>query len=240
MKTKSICIVLAVVCGLLSSCDYESIRVSRYVTKREVNYSDFNGLKVSNAFNAYITFSDTEEKIEIEANENLHDKVILEKVGNDLIVKLKKHTIVGGKVTLNIFITTKSITDFDISGASNLTLENELVAQNASIELSGASEFYGELRVNRLELGTSGASRIQLFGSTGYLDASLAGSSELRGYDFTVEGLDIRLSGASDAYLTVTESIDIRASGVSTLNYKGSAVINNKNLSGASEINKKD
>lgn len=239
MKTKSIRIVIALVCGLLSSCEYETIRASRHVTKREVNYSDFNGIKVSNAFNAYITFSDTEEKIEIEANENLHDNVVLKIEGNDLIVKLKKHTIVGGKVTLNVFITTKRITHFDISGASNLTLENALVAENASIELSGASEFYGELRVNRLEVDTSGASRIELFGSTGYLDASLKGSSELRDYDFTVEELDIRLSGASDAYLRVTESIDIRASGASTLNYKGGAVVNNKNLSGASKINKK-
>ena len=240
MKTKSIHIVLAVVvCGLLSSCEYDTVRASRHISKMEVNYSGFSGLKISNAFNAYVTFSDTEEKIVIEANENLHDKVILEIEGNDLIVKLKKHTIVGGKVTLNVFITTKRITHFDISGASSLTLENALVAENASIELSGTSKFYGELHVNRLELDSKGVSRTRLFGSTRYLDASLRGSSELIDYDFNIDALDIRLSGASDAYLKVTESIDIRASGASVLNYKGNAVVNNKDLSGASKINKK-
>ena len=52
--------------------------------------------------------------------------------------------------------------------------------------------------------------------------------------------LFIDLSGASDAYLTVTELIDIKASGASSLKYKGDALIDHKDLSGASEIIKKD
>lgn len=241
MKSTALFIGFTVICCLiLSSCDYERIQASGDITTREVNYSDYNGLKVSNAFNAYVAFSDMEEHIEIEANDNLHDKIIVRKEGDDLVVKLEKHTNVRGKATLNVYITTKKIDHFNISGASNLTLENELVADKVKIILSGASEFYGGLSLNRLELDSSGASNINIFGSIRELDASLSGSSELKDYDVLVDKLDIDLSGASDAYLTVNEAIEVRASGASKLNYKGDAVVNDKNLSGASEINKMD
>lgn len=239
MKTKSIYIGLIGICSLLFSCDRETIRASNTVTTEEVNFSDYSGLRISNAFNAYVTFSDTEEKIEIEANENLHDYIIVAKERNTLVVKFRRNTNLRGNVTLNIYISTGNITNFDVSGASSITLENELVSQNTSIELSGASNFYGEISTSRLELDARGASGIDIFGSTDHLDASLEGSSGLRDYDLAVKHLDIRLSGASDAYLSVAETLDISASGASALNYKGDAAIGRKKLSGASQIIKK-
>ncbi len=240
MKTKSVVIGLVFLCGLLTSCDHESIRAKGAVTVNEVQLSSYTGLKVSHAFEAYVKFSDSEEKIEIEANVNLHDIIVVKKEGNNLIVGLKKNTNVRGNATLKVYITTKNINYFDISGASSLLLENELNAQTAEIRMSGASTFSGEIYVNELELESSGASDISLFGNTDILDASLSGSSKIGNYELMTKELFIDLSGASDAYLTVTELIDIKASGASSLKYKGDALIDHKDLSGASEIIKKD
>lgn len=240
MKTKAIYIGLIILSTLLTSCDYEAVRARGEVTSREVNFSDYSGLRVSDAFNVYIRLSESEEKIEIEANENLHDKIIVEMEGSVLQIKLKNHTAIRGNATMNAYISTKNLTDFNASGASTIVLESPLVAQNVKIELSGASEFSGELDINRLELYSNGASEIDLFGSAQLFKATLSGSSSLKNYDFSVAQLDISLSGASDAHLFVTESISIDASGASTLYYKGTAAIGRKSLSGASEIIKRD
>ncbi len=240
MKTKSVVIGLIFICGLLTSCDHESIRAKGAVTVNDVQLSGYTGLEVSHAFEAYVKFSDSEEKIEIEANDNLHEKIVVKKEGNNLIVRLKKNTNVRGNATLKVYITTKNIDYYDISGASSLLLEDELNAQKAEIRMSGASTFSGEIYVNELDLDSSGASDISLFGNADILDASLSGSSKIGSYDLITKELFIDLSGASDAYLTVTESIDIKASGASSLKYKGDAVIDYKDLSGASEIIKKD
>ncbi|ASO06576.1 head GIN domain-containing protein [Arenibacter algicola] len=239
MKTKSIGIGLILLCGLISSCDHEIIRPRGDITTREVSFTGYSALKISDPFSTYVRFSDTEEKIEIEANENLHDKVIVEMADGTLGIRLKNHTSIRGNPTLNVYIVTKSITDFDLSGASKLSLESELVASDVSIELSGASEFTGELDIQQLELEASGAAYVDLFGQVDKLDASLSGASTLKNYDLSVKALDIRLSGASDAYLSVTETIDIDASGASKLRYKGSPIIVKSKLSGASEIIKK-
>lgn len=240
MKTTAIFLSIILVSLLFSSCHLDHVLVSKRITTREYNYSDYSGLKVSNAFNVYVTFSDTEERIEVEANANLHDKIRVEKEGNDLVFEMKKHTLIRGKSTLDVYIKTKSISNFDISGASEVFLENELIAQRANIELSGASDFYGALNVSALEIQARGASNIDLFGNTDHLDASLSGSSELKDYDMIIGSLDLRLSGASEVFVSVSETIDVNASGASTLNYKGEAAIRDESLSGGSKIRKRD
>ncbi|WP_339712931.1 head GIN domain-containing protein [uncultured Kriegella sp.] len=240
MKTTTIFLSLIFGSLLFSSCDLDHVLVSKRITTREFTYSDYSGIKVSNAFNVYVTFSDTEERIEVEANANLHDKIRVQKEGNDLVIEMKKHTLIRGKSTLDVYIKTKNISNFDISGASEVFLENELITQSANIELSGASDFYGALNVSALEIQAKGASNIDLFGNAAHLDASLSGSSELKDYDFIVGAIDLRLSGASEAFLSVTESIDINASGASTFNYKGNATIRDESLSGGSKVRRRD
>jgi hypothetical protein len=239
MKTKSIYIGLIILGSLISSCDHEIIRARGEVTSREINFSGYSALNVSHAFDTYVRFSDTEEKIEIEANENLHDKIIVEMVNGSLRIRFWDHINIKGNPTLNAYIVTKSINNFNLSGASKVTLDSELVASDVSIELSGASEFTGELDLEQLDLQAGGASYIDIFGEVGHLDASLSGASTLKDYDLTVGALDIRLSGASDAYLSVAETIDIDASGASKLRYKGNPDIIKRKLSGASEIIRK-
>jgi len=77
---------------------------------------------------------------------------------------------------------------------------------------------------------------LDLFGNTASLNAKLSGSSVLRDYDLNVEHLNIDLSGASEVFLSVNETIDIKGSGASILNYKGSAIVENRELSGSSEV----
>ncbi len=221
---------------LLSSCDHDTIRASGEVTTLEYSIPDYSEMKVSNAFNVYVTFSDTEESIRIEANENLHNKIIVKKEGNALVIRLEKFTTVKGNATLNAYISTKNISTFDLRGASRVTLENEWVHSDARVDLSGASDFTGEVAAERLYLDISGASNLDLFGNVASLNAKLSGSSDVRNYDLSVDNLKIELSGASEAFLSVEETIDIRASGASVLNYKGNASINNQKLSGSSEI----
>ena len=240
MNLRSI-IVAILLAGLATSCYKETIRVSGEVIRKEVNLNGYTGLRVSNAFNAHVAFSETEEKIIIEANSDIHDRIVVKLEGENLVVGLKRYTHIRGNATLNIYITTKHINAYDISGASSVTLDGTSTLENTGyIEISGASQFTGEVTAADLEIDASGASDIDIYGSVDFLKASLSGASNLREYDLSVNQLDIRLSGASNAFLTVQEKIDVKASGASTLNYKGEAVIGRNDLSGASEIRKRD
>ena len=236
MKKVNLFLGLILVIGVLQSCDHDTVHASEKITSLEYSIPAYAELKVSDAFTTYVTFSDREESVRIEADNNLHDKMVVKNEGNALVIRLKNSTSVRGNATLNVYIVTKDITAFDIAGASRVTLENEWIVSDGSIALSGASDFSGAVNSDRLHVDLAGASRLDLFGNTASLNAKLSGSSVLRDYDLNVEHLNIDLSGASEVFLSVNETIDIKGSGASILNYKGSAIVENRELSGSSEV----
>ena len=240
MKSRLIFGFLAAILILASCENDDSIRASGEVTTTEFSFSGYNALEVRGAFEVFVRFSDTEESIRIEANENLQERLVVRVIGNTLEIGPEDSLSIRGNATLRAFITTKNISNITISGATRLTLEDEWVADNGSLRLSGASSLIGEVTATRLEIRGSGSSGVDLFGMVDELDADLSGSSDLRDFDLQVQRLDMDLSGSSDAFLTVNESIEIDASGSSSLNYMGNPEIIRQNLTGGSELNQRN
>ena len=241
MKKQISFALLLVLLTLFSSCDYEKIYAEGEVTSvYHNNIKGYDGLRISDAFQVYVYFSESEEEIRISANNNLHEKIVVQKDGDELIIRLKNHTSVRGNAVMNAYITTKNLSRFSIDGASKLILENQWKVQDGKIAVSGASDFNGELVADRLKMELEGASTIDVIGSISSLDAELSGSSDLLDYGLDISNLDINLAGASTAFLSVDENISVKASGASTLHYKGNATIQASELSGSSQIIKKN
>ncbi|MBA7524403.1 hypothetical protein ES705_16541 [subsurface metagenome] len=223
------------------SCETkETVVPSEKITTQQETFTDYHSIDASNAFTVYVSFSETEEKIEIEANENVHPYIIVEKVSDKLIIKLKDNISIKGSATLHAYITTKEVIDYSASGASRFLLLDKLSGKDVGIWLSGASIFNAYLDTESVSADLSGASVVDLAGSSDLLQVSASGASTVRSYAFIVKDLTINLSGASNAYLTVNVKMDVVASGASNLYYKGTAVINSQDLSGGSNIQKMD
>ena len=142
-----------------------------------------------------------------------------------------------GPATLNALISTSDeITGLYASSASLMSLTDQLIVNNLRIEASGASRIVGSLDVNSLSADLSGASNFELDGSADDAAAKLSGASTLGGYDLVIQDLEIQLSGASNSRTTVDGTLDVNASGASSVLYKGDGVVTYQNLSGASQI----
>lgn len=243
MKTK---VVLAIFAGLslfFSSCEEfgDFITPSGNVTTESRSVTGYNGIDVSHAFKVYVNYSDTEESIEVEANENLHEYIVVNEINGMLTIKFQDRIFVRwGDVTLNVYITTGKLSEFDVSGASEIIMNDSLVGSDIVIDMSGASTFTCDLQVDQIVCDISGASDINLSGSAAYMRLDASGGSTMGDYGLNVDWLDAELSGASDASVTVNERIDLQASGASDLNYRGEGQINSIDLSGASNIHRTD
>jgi hypothetical protein len=184
----------------------------------------------------YVTISESEENIQVEANDNLHEHIDIRLDGNKLRIKLMDVRKIRGNETLNVFITTKNITDFRAEGNSKLVLENTLEVPTVRLNITGNSWFTGAVTTGSMELNATGNSMISMKGSTNVLNAVLKGNCELSDYDLSVQSLQIDMAGNSNAYLTVSGSIDIVAKGNSVLSYDGNASIIRQDLSSDSKI----
>src|SRR5690606_16746786 len=89
MKTRISATLLIALLTLFSSCDHDTIHAHGEVTSVYHDIEGYSRLRVSDAFQVYVHFSEVEEEIRIAANDNLHEKIVVEKDGDELVIRLK-------------------------------------------------------------------------------------------------------------------------------------------------------
>lgn len=238
MKIKSILIAFIGLTIFFTSCSkmMNCVTPSGEVTQEEKAFTNFSELDVQDAFQVYVTFSESEESVRVEANRNLHTHIQISQYNDRLTVQLANNLNIKGDVTLKLHITMKELTDVVASGATHVKLQNQLIGEHLNMDLHGASSLNGDMLVNSLYSNISGSSNISISGNANAFELVASGASNMDGYDFETSAFTADLEGACNARLTIQESINIRAEGASNLYYKGDAVVRSQDLSGASNI----
>ncbi len=218
----------------------DKIRPSGDVISKEYDYSNFKGIRLSNDFKAYVTFTKGKEKVSIKVDDNLFKYIIIEMDGDILDIRLKNNLNIRGEETLKAFISARELKSLEADDDSEIYLENKLRAEIAEVILSDDSILKGEIEVAELDVRLSSDSVMKVSGKSNKVRAELKGDSVLEDFDFNIKKLKVSLKGDSVARLTVRESIDVKASGDSVFNYKGDADIVSMTVVGDSEIRKRD
>jgi hypothetical protein len=240
--TTKIITVLVGLSFLLSACEKDNtIMPSANVTTQDRTIVDYSGIEVSTAFTVDVTFSSTEEKIVIEANDNLHAYIDVIKSGDNLEIKIRDNINIHGNATLKAHITTgNTLEEIFVAEASLVTLNNQLDATDVTVSLAGASFLNGPITAQSITVFADGASNVTMQGTADTFTVNAAGASIVGTFDMIAQNADINLSGASNASITVNGIINLTASGASVLNYKGTANVDQLDLSGGSQIVKVD
>lgn len=237
LRTKVFLLAILSFSLIFTSCNDDlSVVPSSKVTTTNFPASGVSQLDVSDVFNVYVSFSATEESVQVEANENLHSLIEMSQSGNKLIVGLQKNTSISGAPVLNVYIKTATLSSVKAEGASSVEFENLLETTRFDVEITGASKVSGSIKVDKLVANLTGASLLDVSGESNSFDIDASGASEMSDFDFVSNSLTANLSGASDIMLTVNEKLNVTATGASNVYYKGNGIIESQNLSDASKI----
>jgi len=203
---------------------------------------NFHAIKLSNAFDVYITQSN-EESVAVSASDVKYRNEIEVKVeGGVLIIGLKRSSLTkkwnGSKMKLRAYISFKNIDKLDVSGACDVSIQGKIKEENLKIVLSGASDIKGEFDVQKMNIDLSGASDMTVTGLASNLSIEASGASSFKGYDFKTDYCDADISGASSIKITVNKELSARASGASDLRYQGDGLIRDIKTNGASSVSR--
>lgn len=125
---------------------------------------------------------------------------------------------------------------FELSGATQVTMEGELVPVNGfSVDMSGASKMSGKIMSPKADIDLSGASQLSLSGTSGTGKVELSGASKAELGELTMRRINVDVSGASKLNLNVSELIEGEISGGSRLVYRGEGTIR-VDVSGAATL----
>lgn len=132
-------------------------------------------------------------------------------------------------------ITMPTLRGLDLSGATKSTITGFNDLDVLDLDISGASTSNISVNAKRVNVDVSGASNITLNGRAREMSGEVSGATSFKAYEFSVQNVDIDVSGASSARVNVSENLVADASGASSIRYKGSPRVK-MNTSGASSV----
>jgi len=201
--------------------------------------TSFNSIEVSGAVNLYLS-QGTEEAIAVSAvDESVISRIRTSVRDNVLHIDFDSKGLNWRNWSNNkikAYVTFKTLKKIEASGACNIKTAGLLKLSDLKIELSGASDFSGEIEATNLVISLSGASVIKLKGTVEKLSINSNGASSAKAYGLKSDYCKIDASGASSVQITVNKEMNAKASGASSINYKGDAVIKDFTSSGASSV----
>ncbi len=205
------------------------------------NVSAFSGIKASGGIDIYLSQSD-EYALAVSASDAKYRDGIKTEIKNGILNIYYDGGTFGynGNRKLRVYISFKTLESLESSGACDFIINGIYKANSLRIKLSGASEIKGALEANDVQLNLSGASTLKLSGRVNNLIIDASGASDVKSYDLTVDNCIAEISGASDIRLTINKSITAKASGASTLYYKGTPGKKDVSSSGASNVSQRN
>jgi len=208
------------------------------------NLSGFHAIKISNAFNVYIS-QGNEDAVAISASKAEYKAKIITKVENGvLIIRFDEDKNFwkgwnGDKQKLTAYISIKKIDRLDVSGACDVFFEDGISSEDLSVELSGASDLKGKIDAKKLSFDISGASDATISGNAAELSVEASGASDFKGYELVTNYCTAEASGASSVNITVNKELNAKASGASSVRFKGEGLIRDIKTSGSSNVTRK-
>jgi len=163
---------------------------------------------------------------------NLNDLDVF-RDGNTLVVRFEDN---GNRShDTYITITMPALRSANFSGASNSRISGFSSEETFGLYLSGASvsQLSGEFK--EMDIVLSGSSIFTLTGTGQELEAELSGASVLNAFNFNVDEAEVEASGASNAKVTVNNSLHAEANGASVITYRGDPSVTS-NTSGGSSV----
>ena len=222
-----------VIAFTLNSC-INTIDGNGNVTKEQRAVSSFNKIDISGGYEVLIN-QGSEERLELEVDENLLEYIETETRKNTLYISSKKQ--IGSASSLKLYITVVDVEDIDVSGAIELKNKGTYKTANLEIDISGAADIDLDVDVENLNMDISGASETTLSGNARNFEIEISGAGELQAKKLKTRNTTIDISGAGSAIVNVKKTLNVSVSGSGSVKYKGSPKIK-KDISGAGSIEK--
>ncbi|MEO5907875.1 MAG: head GIN domain-containing protein [Ginsengibacter sp.] len=205
------------------------------------NVISFSAIKVSGGIDVYLSQSDEEALALSASDESTRDNIKTEVKNGILNIWYD-----GGRFRFNsdrklrAYVSFKTLQSLEASGACDFIINGIFKASSVRIKLSGACDIKGNVNFDNLQLDISGASTVKVNGNVENIKIDASGASDVKNYDLIADNCVADISGASDVKITVNKSIAAKASGASSLFYKGNPERREVSSSGASSISHRD
>jgi Putative auto-transporter adhesin, head GIN domain len=215
---KNIVLVTFVLISLLLTSCYEEDPGPRQSDSRSYALVDFDRIEAGEALILTVK-QGSSFSIEADGDRRNLDDLLVYKNGTRLMIRFEHYEKRQYNTSINI--TLPALTGVDFSGAVNAQISGFTNITRFDLSLSGASLAQLDMEASELYFSLSGASQLRLNGKGQNLNGVISGASLLSAFSYPSERATLIVSGASNGKVTVTQQLEVNASGASLVLYRG-------------------
>ena len=237
MKTWIIGVLCLLLVGDLTAQQDKNIVFDANAQVRKV--SGFTAIEISGAIDLYLAQGNEDAVAVSASSDDIANHIRTELRDNVLKIYFENKGWNWKSWTntkMKAYVTVANLKRLEVSGACNVRTTDILKANDLMVEMSGASDFFGQVSLQNLRMELSGACSVKMSGVAEKATIGLSGASSMKSYDLKVDYCKLDASGASDIRITINKELSARASGGSSINYRGEGLIRDISSGGASSI----
>jgi hypothetical protein len=239
---KRILFLLSLIVPTLLSCQLradnwlKSVSGNGNVTKETRKVETFDGIKASAGINVFL-FQGNEEKVVVEADENLHDCIKTEVKGSTL------HCYIDCNVhfskEMKVYVNYKMLNKINASSGSDVSGETLLKTELLDINVSSAADVKIEVDAQKVYCDVSSGADALIKGKAQYFQGEASSGADIKASDLVVEECDVKTSSGADIHITVTKKIDASASSGGDISYYGNPEQEQINESSGGDVSRR-
>ncbi len=234
---KAIKILLVVILATtLSSCYFDlhtGVTGNGNVINEERSVSNFDKVKGSTGLDVYLT-EGTENKVVIEADENLMDLIETNISNGKLTIRASKN--IGRAKSKKVHVTFVNLNSIEASSGADVISNSIIRAEKLTLDCSSGADLEVEVVSKELYVETSSGADIEVSGKASTLYANASSGSDIDARKLKAISCNAKASSGADITVNVKENLDAKASSGGDIRYYGDPVSVTKKDSSSGSI----
>ncbi|MCB0456856.1 MAG: head GIN domain-containing protein [Flavobacteriaceae bacterium] len=205
------------------------------VTTKTVSTGAYDEIKLVGSMDVHLV-SGNEGNISVTTDDNLHEYVVIEVKGNELIIKTEKNYYLKTKNGIHVTVPFQDISEVSLTGSGDIDTKNVIKAANFEVNLTGSGNIKLMVDATTVETEVTGSGDITMEGTTENLKVTVTGSGDFKGFDLQSNTTEARVNGSGDAQIVANKNLNARVSGSGDITYKGNPERSDTKTSGSGDI----
>ncbi|GAA0871875.1 hypothetical protein GCM10009117_10210 [Gangjinia marincola] len=207
---------------LLISCNFDlGVRGTGEVTRITQNVPTFNSIKASAGMNVFLT-QGNDQKVVVEANENLHEIIDVYVKEEALIVTTKEN--ISFADARDVYVTFTEINSITATSGSDVSANEPLRIQTLQLVSTSGADIKLTLNSQSISAKSTSGADIVLKGKTDKIDATSTSGADINAKELIAKHANTTATSGADIVVHATETMQGTANSGGDIRYVGNPV----------------
>jgi hypothetical protein len=206
-------------------------------TKKILELPEFKSIYVNSNYTVFLKQTNKQE-VSVEALTEIYELTTIKVENGVLLINVERkpdspNKSIWSKIddiklkpTMKLMVSVKNVAELQVNGSGKIISENSIASDYLSLGVAGSGSIDLDIKGNNIKTEVSGAGTVALKGYATANDVMISGSGNVSAFACELENAKVKMSGAGNCELTVSNSLDATVLGNGVLKHKG----NTKNL----------